>query len=57
MPVALGAGGVLISARSIGRLQRTLGVGLIGAALLVSHNAYADETVGRFLSRQRADPG
>src|SRR3546814_7708980 len=45
MPVALGAGGVLISARSIDRLHRIFGVGLIGAALMVSHNAYADETV------------
>ena len=45
MPVALGAGGVLISARSIDRLHRAFGVAMIGAAFLVPQIARADETV------------
>ena len=45
MPVALGAGGVLISARSVDRLHRAFGVALIGAAILVPQIAHADETV------------
>ncbi len=45
MPLALGTGGVLVSSRSLDRLQRALGVTMIGAAFLIAQTARADETV------------
>lgn len=45
MPLALGTSGVLFSSRSVDRLQRVLGVTMIGAAILIAQSARADETV------------
>src|SRR3546814_11934792 len=45
MPMALGTGGVLFTSRPMDRLQRVLGVTMIGAAILTAQSARADETV------------